>query len=65
MKKCNCPDWAPNIKHMQYMIQIYPEAASEFYNMTSFKYCPFCGTKLQDNLSITIDTDYHTKDTTE
>ena len=48
MKSCDCPDWEPNIKHINYMIEIYPEASTHFYDLTSFKFCPFCGRKLRD-----------------
>jgi len=48
MKTCVCPDWEPNERYLTSMILKYPSSSMIFYNITIFKYCPYCGRLLTE-----------------
>jgi hypothetical protein len=45
MRNCTCPDWEPNVNHINDALQMAAIHHSA-YDLTSFKFCPWCGKKL-------------------
>jgi hypothetical protein len=47
MKSCICPDWLPNVTFINERI-LESEMYVYAYNITPFRYCPYCSRKLID-----------------
>jgi hypothetical protein len=45
MRYCSCPDFDVNVKYINASLQM-AELHHSVYNLTPFKYCPWCGKEL-------------------
>ena len=52
MRNCECPDWKPNTDYINGSIQFLAIHGIDSYNLTQFKFCPWCGKRLMEDVHI-------------
>ena len=53
MRECSCLDWMPNVKAINGAL-VMSEIHSNAFDLTPFRFCPWCGRKLIDSNPIEI-----------
>ena len=53
-RECTCPDWKPNVDHINACIAM-SELHSMVFELTTFRYCPWCGKKLTETNPVSLD----------
>ena len=51
-KECECLKWRKNIKKITALIIMGDHEGLDVDDITFFKYCPWCGKKLEENWEI-------------